>query len=419
MLLRRLPMLYTFCRKKPVPHIHLKSLAPFGSQQRVVSREKTEDLEVQDEEEEFPFSDVPRPGKRWERKPYPTPMKVLIQRAKEEKRKRQENPCRVLEHPPENGLLVPELEEVAHQVYNARELLLHGLSKLVNGDSAIPVKRCQFCSEVHIGHLDHQIRSCEGPKCGSRSSTHVWRRGGIRDVVGFPYCYHLYDRVGKPRVVHKERCGVPRLQAIVELCIQAGVDLENYPAKRRTKPVYSIEGRIVDFEQEAEEDSAAKTSVKPVSLSTEVISKLNTFEEDMDMGELGSRTLKSWLDMRSGAAKLMKTYSVITCGYCPEVQVGPKGHKVRMCKAARHQFRDGLHAWQEATIDDLIRPNYVWHVRDPNGPPLYNELKRYYGKAPAIVELCVQAGAPVPIEYRSMMRLDVVPPARDEYDLVA
>jgi hypothetical protein len=36
-----------------------------------------------------------------------------------------------------------------------------------------------------------------------------------------------------------------------------------------------------------------------------------------------------------------------------------------------------------------------------------------------VVELCVQAGAPAPDQYRSMMRLDVVPPARDEVDLVA
>ena len=138
--------------------------------------------------------------------------------------------------------------------------------------------------------------------------------------------------------------------------------------------------------------------------------------------ELASRTLQSWLDMRSGAARLMKKYSVHTCGYCPEVQVGPKGHKVRMCRATKHQQRDGQHAWQEATVDDLVRPSYVWHVADPGdggGPPLANELKRYYGKAPAVVELCVQAGAPVPAAYRSMMRLDVVPPARDEYDLVA
>ena len=144
----------------------------------------------------------------------------------------------------------------------------------------------------------------------------------------------------------------------------------------------------------------------------------------MTVPELASRTLQSWLDMRSGVARLMKKYSVHTCGYCPEVQVGPKGHKVRMCRATKHQQRDGQHAWQEATVDDLVPPGYVWHVvADPDGgddpPPLANELKRYYGKAPAVVELCVQAGAPVPAAYRSMMRLDVVPPARDEYDLVA
>lgn len=140
--------------------------------------------------------------------------------------------------------------------------------------------------------------------------------------------------------------------------------------------------------------------------------------EEMTRTQLSANTLQAWVEMRSGAISLMEKYSVITCGYCSEVQVGPKGHKVRMCKAAKHQFRDGQHAWQEATIDDLIRPNYVWHVRNPQGPPLANELKRYYGKTPAIVEVCVQNGAPVPKQYRSVMRLDVVPPDLDEHDLV-
>ncbi|KAA8537943.1 hypothetical protein F0562_027477 [Nyssa sinensis] len=93
-----------------------------------------------------------------------------------------------------------------------------------------------------------------------------------------------------------------------------------------------------------------------------------------------------------GMKIIMEKYNVQTCGYCPEVQVGPKGHKVRMCKASKHQSRNGLHAWQEATIDDLVGPNYVWHVQDLHGPALVNNLKRYYGKAPAVVELCVQAG---------------------------
>ncbi|KAF9594153.1 hypothetical protein IFM89_028407 [Coptis chinensis] len=71
-----------------------------------------------------------------------------------------------------------------------------------------------------------------------------------------------------------------------------------------------------------------------------------------------------------------------------------------MCRASKHQSRNGMHAWQEATLDDFIGPNYVWHVRDD-------------------VRLSPNGGAPVPDEYRSMMRLDVVPPAPDEVDLVA
>ncbi|KAF2311591.1 hypothetical protein GH714_025067 [Hevea brasiliensis] len=278
-------------------------------------------------------------------------MKLLIQRAKQEKEARRAQPCRMLEHPPDNGLLVPELVEVAHQVYRARKSLLSGLAKLVK---VIPVQRCRFCNEVHIGHVGHEIRTCVGPGSGSRSATHVWRRGGVRDVVFFPKCFHLYDRVV-----------------------------------------------TTNFELEKNTDISDESNDRPA-------------ERDLSIG-----TMESWFEMISGAKKIMDKYSVLTCGYCPEVQVGPKGHKVRMCKATKHQSRDGQHAWQEATIEDLVGPNYVWHVRDLNGPSLDNKLKRYYGKAPAVVELCVQTGTPVPDQCRSMMRLDVIPPNRDEVDLVA
>ena len=87
------------------------------------------------------YADVPRPPRKMsERKPYPTPMKVLIQRAKEEKEARKAQPCRMLEEPPDNGLLVPELVEVAHQVYRARQSVLFGLSKLLQ---VVPVQRCR------------------------------------------------------------------------------------------------------------------------------------------------------------------------------------------------------------------------------------------------------------------------------------
>ncbi|KAF2322776.1 hypothetical protein GH714_030606 [Hevea brasiliensis] len=37
--------------------------------------------------------------------------------------------------------------------------------------------------------------------------------------------------------------------------------------------------------------------------------------------------MESWFEMISEAKKIMDKYSVLTCGFCPEVQVGPKGHK--------------------------------------------------------------------------------------------
>ncbi|XP_023531656.1 APO protein 3, mitochondrial-like isoform X1 [Cucurbita pepo subsp. pepo] len=379
------------------------------------------------------YVDLPRPRERKsDRKPFPTPMKLLIRRAKEEREARNAQPCRMLEDPPDNGLLVPDLVDVAQNVYLAWNSLRFGISKLLE---VIPIQRCRcllFCFEVHIGHVGHEIRTCTGPKSGLRSATHVWRKGGAQDVVFFPKCYHLYDRVGKPRVGHEERYVIPRIPALLELCIQAGVDLEKYPSKRRTKPVYSIEGRIVDFEL-VKETNEVKTgvSVKPdhgieheggsrCSFSWKISNTLDQqHEENKELRKLSIMTLNSWVEMVSGAKKIMEKYRVQTCGYCPEVQVGPKGHKVRICRASKHQSRNGLHAWQEATIDDIVGPNHVWHVRDLKGPPLDNKLKRFYGKVPAVVELCLQAGAPIPDQYRSMLRLDVVPPHPDEVDLVA
>lgn len=127
------------------------------------------------------------------------------------------------------------------------------------------------------------------------------------------------------------------------------------------------------------------------------------------------RGMDAWERMRSGTKKLMQKYGVQTCGYCTEVQVGPKGHRVRNCQAHKHQMRDGQHAWQEATIDDLIPPVYVWHVQDPaSGKPLVNRLKKYYGMLPAVVELFAQAGANVVSDYDAVMRDNVAVPGLDE-----
>lgn len=127
--------------------------------------------------------------------------------------------------------------------------------------------------------------------------------------------------------------------------------------------------------------------------------------------DVAFRGMEAWERMRSGASKLMQKYAVQTCGYCSEVQVGPKGHRVRNCQAYKHQMRDGQHAWQEATADDLVPPVYVWHVQDlTSGKQLVNDLKRYYGMLPAVVELFAHAGANVNDDYAGIMKEDVAVP---------
>ncbi|KAL2664451.1 hypothetical protein AAZX31_02G177500 [Glycine max] len=117
---------------------------------------------------------------------------------------------------------------------------------------------------------------------GSPSSKeHSWAKVGVEHVLPLVDSFHLYDRIGRA-VSHNEMLEVDRIPAIVELCVQAA------------------------------------TAV---------------------------RGMKAWEKMRGGASKLMGKYAVQTCGYYPEVQVGPKGHRVRNCQAFKHQIRDGQRAW--------------------------------------------------------------------------
>jgi hypothetical protein len=152
-----------------------------------------------------------------------------------------------------------------------------------------------------------------------------------------------------------------------------------------------------------------------------LLAELDTFNNQQSQSpspsnvkELAERTLKAYLNVRQGVEQLMSKYTVKACGYCSEVHVGPWGHNVKLCGAFKHQWRDGKHGWQDAVVNEVIPQNYVWHVPDPSGPPLRSSLRSFYGKAPAVVELCVQAGAAIPDEYRPMMRTDIVIPDSEE-----
>lgn len=228
----------------------------------------------------------------------------------------------------------------------------------------------------------------------------------------------MYDPFGR-RIRHETRFSYDRIPAVVELCIQAGVQLPEYPSRRRTEPVRMMGKKVIDIGGlvEAPECYGISGSLN-VELDTQGALERFPPPVQLEVPKVAQETINAYEKVKWGVTKLMKKYSVKACGYCSEVHVGPWGHNAKLCGEFKHQWRDGKHGWQDATVDEVFPPNYVWHVTDPNGPALANALKKFYGKAPAVVELCMQAGARVPAKYTPMMRLDIVVPETEEARLV-
>uniref|UniRef100_A0A2N9FLS4 APO domain-containing protein n=1 Tax=Fagus sylvatica TaxID=28930 RepID=A0A2N9FLS4_FAGSY len=359
-------------------------------------------------------ADIPRYYSKKEKKPFPVPIVELRRAARERAKKRKGQPKRPTP-PPKNGLLVKRLIPTAYEVFNARITLINNLKKLLK---VVRVHACSYCNEIHVGPVGHPFRSCRGQNTNIRKGLHEWTNAIVDDIVLPVEAYHLYDRLGI-RIPHEERFSIPRIPAVVELCIQAGVNIRELPTKRRRKPIIRL-GRkeFVDADESELPDPVPEVPEEP--LLTEIPdSEIVVPSDEDDIVWLAEETLQAWEKMRRGARRLMKVYLVRVCGYCPEVHVGPSGHKAQNCGAHKHQQRNGQHGWQAAVLNDLIPPRYVWHVPDVNGPPMQRELRNFYGQAPAVVEICTQAGAVVPDEYKPTMRLDVgIPSDLREAELV-
>lgn len=348
-------------------------------------------------------ADLPRFYSRREKKPFPIPI-VELRRAARERIKKLKGKPKSPTPPPRNGMLVKSLVPVAYEVLNARISLINNLKKLMK---AVPVQACLHCNEIHVGATGHPFRSCRGLRAETRRGLHEWTSANVDDVFVPIEAYHLFDRFSR-RISHDERFSVPRIPALVELCIQAGVDLPYLETKRRRKPLIRRgKNDIIDADEDDlpdDLDPYAKFR-KPIIaeiLDSEITPPVGTGQVAL----LASETFEAWEIVRQGAERLMRKYAVRVCGYCPEVHIGYSGHKAQNCGAHKHQQRNGQHGWQRAVLDDLVHPRYVWHV--PDGMvEMQRELRNFYGQAPAVVELCVQGGMEVPEKYKSTMRLDI------------
>lgn len=264
---------------------------------------------------------------------------------------------------------VRDMVPVAYDVLDARKRLIKGVTALLK---VIPLKACRFCPEVYVGDTGHLIRTCHGYK--RKNQPHTWINGGLNDILVPVETFHLHHMF-QDVIKHNQRFDFDRVPAVLELCCQAGADIPDE--------------NLFSHCQRPEHCSSSLDA--PHLLPNE-------------LNWLAQLTLESWERMRLGVQKLLLVYPAKVCNYCSEVHIGPSGHKARLCGVLKHQSWRGTHFWKKVEVDDLVPPKVVWRRRRQDPPVLLDSGRDFYGHAPALVELCVQAGAVAPKKYSCMMK---------------
>ncbi|XP_050160601.1 APO protein 4, mitochondrial [Malus sylvestris] len=267
---------------------------------------------------------------------------------------------------------VPAMVPVAQEVLDSRRLVLQGVSTLLK---MVPVLACKFCPEVYIGEKGHLIQTCCGFKRRGKNRVHEWIVGGLKDVLVPVETFHL-KHMFQDVIKHHQRFDFERVPAVVELCWQAGANDGNH------------------LNWNSESDCVGVDGAESLS-SDELIL-------------VASGTLRAWDILRNGVEKLLMVYPAKVCKHCSEIHVGPSGHKARLCGIFKYESWQGTHFWRKANVDDLVPPKTVWRRRPQDPQVLLNEGRGFYGHAPAVVELCTQAGAIAPPKYHCMMKLQGV-----------
>ncbi|XP_019174874.1 PREDICTED: APO protein 4, mitochondrial-like [Ipomoea nil] len=259
---------------------------------------------------------------------------------------------------------------LAQETLNARGLLYRGVSDLLRH---LPVWTCKYCPEVYVGESGHLIRTCGGyRRQAAKIKAHEWIKACLNDILVPVEAYHIHvqntvHNVTKPQ----ERFGQDRIPAIVELCLHAGANPSDQSAYMESRTGFEL----------AEAPS------------------------DKEMKLVAIETLKAWEALRNGVQKLLVVFPVKVCKLCSEVHVGQhSGNKARICRI--HESWHEAHLWKKAGVDDLVPAKRVWYQRPQDPPVLVDEGRNYYGHSPAVIDICVKAGAIAPSKYFSIMKAD-------------
>lgn len=234
----------------------------------------------------------------------------------------------------------------------------------------------RFCPEIYIGEQGHLIPTCWGYKRRAKNRVHEWVKGGLNDIIVPVETFHLKNMF-QSVIRHDQRFDFDRIPAVVELCWQAGADPHD------------------------ENLNSSSWNMETANANADGTESLSP----NDLALIANKTFKAWETLRSGVKKLVLAYPVKVCKYCSEVHVGPSGHQARLCGVFKYESFKGGHFWMKANVDNLVPPKIVWRRRPQDPLVLVSEGRDFYGRVPAVLDLCTKAGAIVPAKYNYMMKV--------------
>ncbi|XVE72192.1 hypothetical protein DITRI_Ditri11bG0019300 [Diplodiscus trichospermus] len=94
-----------------------------------------------------------------------------------------------------------------------------------------------------------------------------------------------------------------------------------------------------------------------------------------------------------GVSTLIKLFPVLACKFCPEVYIGEKGHLIQTCCGYKRIGKNRVHEWVHGGLKDILVPVEAFHLHNMFQGVIKHQQRFDFERVPAIVELCLQAGA--------------------------
>lgn len=81
------------------------------------------------------------------------------------------------------------------------------------------------------------------------------------------------------------------------------------------------------------------------------------------------------------------------CRFCSEVYIGKQGHLIRTCHGYKRRSKNQVHEWISGGVNDILVPVEAFHLKKKPQEIIKHQQRFDFDRIPAVVELCLQAGA--------------------------